>query len=236
MADITKLPRIYTDAPMSEGLPLELVDEQLHYLRNVMRSVAGQAIRVFNGRDGEFVARIERMDKRHMELTIENRIREHVAPRRRVHLLFPPIRKERFDWIIEKSVELGATDLHPVLTQNTDVRKINDERVIAQMTEATEQCERLNIPVLHKMLPLAEALQNWDAEIPLFAAIERMGIQPIPRDSEGDCGLLVGPPGGFTPEEKEELMACACVTPIALGKNILRTDTAVTAGLALLTL
>jgi 16S rRNA (uracil1498-N3)-methyltransferase len=236
MADITKSPRVYADAPMSEGLPLELGDGPLHYLRNVLRIAPGQAIRIFNGRDGEFIARIEKMDKRHLELTIENRIREQAGPRQNIHLLFTPIKKERFDWIIEKAVELGVSELHPVLTQNTDIRKINEDRIQAQIIEAAEQCERMTLPPLHVMENLEAKLKKWDADIPLFAAIERMGIQPLPRNPEGDCGLLVGPSGGFSAEEKEMLVACPFVTPVSLGKNILRTETAVAAGLSLLTL
>ncbi len=236
MVDLTKTIRVYTDQTLSEGLSLSLEGDIHHYLRNVMRSAAGQAVRIFNGQDGEFVARLERIDKRHIETTIENRIREQRNPPHKTHLLFAPIKKERLDWIIEKAVELGATDLHPVLTQNTDVRKINDERIMAQIIEATEQCERMDLPVLHKVEDLAEKLDSWPEKIPLLTAIERMGIEPVPRGMEGDCAILVGPSGGFTIEEKEEIVSHAFVRPVSLGKNILRTETAVAAALSILNL
>ncbi|HEU4838108.1 MAG TPA: 16S rRNA (uracil(1498)-N(3))-methyltransferase [Micavibrio sp.] len=236
MPDLTKTTRVYTDQPLGEGISLSLEGDVHHYLRNVMRVAAGQAVRIFNGRDGEFVARLEKIDKRQIETTLENRIREQKHPAHKLHLLFAPIKKERMDWIIEKAVELGATDLHPVLTQNTDMRKINAERIEAQIIEAAEQCERMDIPALHEIEDLRDKLERWPGEIPLLAAIERMGIESVPRGVDYDCGLLVGPSGGFTAEEKQELVSHGYVRPVSLGKNILRTETAAAAALAIITL
>ncbi len=236
MPDLTKTSRVYTDLPLGEGLGLSLEGDVHHYLRNVMRAAPGQAVRIFNGKDGEYVARLEKIEKRHIEVTIENRIREQRELPHRLHLLFAPIKKERMDWIIEKAVELGATDLHPVLTQNTDMRKINDERILAQIIEATEQCERMDLPQLHKVENLHDKLESWPEKIPMLAAIERMGIDPIPRGVDYDCALLVGPSGGFTLEEKEDIVSHSFVRPVSLGKNILRSETAVAAALSIISL
>lgn len=236
MADLTKTTRIYTAQELGEGHSLLLEGDVHHYLRNVMRVAAGQVVRIFNGRDGEFVARLEKIDKRHIETTIENRVREQRNPAHRLHLLFAPIKKERMDWIIEKAVELGATDIHPVLTQNTDMRKINDERIEAQIIEAAEQCERMDVPVLHKIENLHEKLESWPENIPVLAAIERMGIEPVPRGIDYDCALLIGPSGGFTADEKHDIVSHSFVKPVSLGKNILRTETAVAAALSIINL
>lgn len=236
MPDLTKTTRVYTNQSLGEGLSLSLEGDVHHYLRNVMRVAAGQAVRIFNGRDGEFVARIEKIDKRQIETTLENRVREQRHPAHKLHLLFAPIKKERMDWIIEKAVELGATDLHPVLTQNTDMRKINAERIEAQIIEAAEQCERMDIPTLREIEDLGDKLERWPGEIPLLAAIERMGIESVPRGVDYECGLLIGPSGGFTAEERQELVSRGFVRPVSLGKNILRSETAVAAALAIMTL
>lgn len=233
---MTKTTRVYTDQPLSEGGTLSLEGDVHHYLRNVMRVAPGQAVRIFNGRDGEYVARMEKIDKRHIETTIENKIREQRGREHKLHLIFAPIKKERMDFLIEKAVELGATDLHPVLTQNTDMRKINDERIMAQIIEATEQCERMDMPVLHKIENLHEKLESWPEGTTILAAIERMGIEPVPRGFEGACAVLVGPSGGFTAEEKEDIVSHAFVRPVSLGKNILRSETAVAAALSILTI
>lgn len=236
MADITKSPRVFIDTPLSEGIPLRLPEPALHYLRNVMRIAPGAAIRVFDGRHGEFVARMERLEKRHGEITVENRIREQPGVTRRIHLLVPPLKKERFDLVIEKAAELGATDIYPVLTQNTDVRKINDERIRAQIIEACEQCERLDIPSLHLPENLFAVLGRWSQDVPVYAALERMGTEVIPRGESSDAALLVGPAGGFTAEEKCDLVGLPFVHPVGLGHTILRSETAVIAGLSLLVL
>lgn len=236
MVDLTKTTRVYTDQTLQEGLGLSLEGDIHHYLRNVMRMLEGQVVRIFNGREGEFVGRLERIDKRHIEITIENKIREQQNARRRIHLLFAPLKKERMDFLVEKAVELGATDLHPVLTQNTDIRKLNDERIRAQIIEAAEQCERMEIPVLHAVGDLNDKLSEWSENTTMWAAIERMGVEPVPRGTEEDCALLVGPPGGFTADEKSDIVSHAFVHPITLGKNILRAETAAIAGLSLLAL
>ncbi len=236
MVDLTKTVRVFTTQNLGEGLSLSLDGDTHHYLRNVMRTVEGQPLRIFNGRDGEFVGRVERVEKKHIELTLENRVREQCNPTHKIHLLFTPLKKERMDFLIEKSVELGATDLHPVLTQNTDVRKINVDRFQAQMIDAMEQCERMDAPHLHPLEDILKKIASWPHNLPLMAAIERMGTEPIPRGLEKDCALLVGPPGGFTAEEKSDILAPDFVHAVSLGRNILRSETAAIAGLSLLKL
>lgn len=236
MTDLTKTSRVYTTGDLGEGHSLTLEGDTHHYLRNVMRVAEGQVVRVFNGRNGEFVGRIERVEKKHIELTIENRIREQQDPRHHIHLLFTPLKKERMDFLIEKAVELGVTDLHPVLTQNADIRKINDDRIRAQIIEAAEQCERMDVPTLHDLEDILPKMTKWPEELPVWAGIERMGVEPMPRGTEQDCAILIGPPGGFSAEEKSEIVGKTFTHAVALGKNILRSETAAIAALSLLRL
>jgi len=236
MPDLTKSPRVYTDQNLGEGFSLSLDGGVHHYIKNVMRIVPGNAVRIFNGRDGEFVGRIEQSGKKITECTLENRIREQRNARCKIHLLFAPIKKERMDFLIEKAVELGATDLHPVLTQNTDIRKINEERLHQQIIEATEQCERMDITALHPAQNLSDVLKKWPEQLSVYAAIERMGVESLPRGQACDSAVLVGPSGGFTEEEKAALVACPFVHPVSLGHNILRSETAAVAALSLMTI
>src|SRR5690606_14868363 len=135
--------------------------------------------------------------------------------------------------LVEKAVELGATDIHPVLTQNTDNRKVNEERITAQIIEAAEQCERLDIPDLHATQDLFKAVAGWNTNIPVQAALERYDAQPLSSAlPEGDLAFLIGPSGGFTEEEKNKLAALSFVRPITLGERILRSETAVAAALS----
>jgi 16S rRNA (uracil1498-N3)-methyltransferase len=227
MPDFHKLPRLYVQNALSEGHGLSLEGNHHHYLKNVMRTMEGDALRLFNGMDGEFIGRIERTGKKSVELTIENCLRKQPALKRRLHLLFPPLKKERLDFLVEKSVELGATDFHPVLTKNTDVRKINEERIKAQIIEAAEQCERLDIPALHGLQNLPETLSGWNGNVPVLAALERFDAPPVKNISlTGDAAFLIGPAGGFTEEEKDSLSKNPAIRPVSLGENILRSETA----------
>lgn len=237
MQDFTRTPRVFIEQALSEGLSLELTDGVQHYLKNVMRVLPGDAVRLFNGRDGEYVGRIEGAGKKAISVTVENKLRAQKKPLRKVHLLFAPIKKERMDWLVEKAVELGATDLHIALTHNTDIRKINEDRIRAQIVEAAEQCERLDVPVLHPPGDLYKIMALWDKTVPVFAALERFDAAPL-RDQAvpGDCAVLIGPSGGFTDDEKGKLSALTFIKPVSLGGNILRSETAVAAALSYLTL
>lgn len=226
--DLLKAPRLYVTAGLTEGSNIILPETQGHYLKNVMRLSAGDDVRIFNGRDGEWHARVEMLDKKKSSLTPVSQVRAQSASRRPIHLLFAPIKKARLDWLIEKTVELGVTDLHPVISQQTDVRQMNQERTEAQIIEAAEQCERLDIPHLHELAPLKSKLGNWSGDIPLFVAMERAGA-PLLKDvlpATGSVAFLIGPEGGFSAEEREWPGNLPFLKPVSLGPDILRSETA----------
>lgn len=240
MADHTLIhaPRLYLDAGLVQGADIPLSAPHAHYLRNVVRCDAGDSLRLFNPSDGEWAATLLFPDKKSVSVRIGGRLRPPVTEARRVHLFFAPIRKERMDFLVEKSVELGATDLHPVLTHRTGVRQINADRMRQQMIEAAEQCERLDIPALHPLCPLKDVLRIFAAEgfgrdATLYAALERHdGAVPISSGSgQEDIFYLVGPEGGFDDEEKEELSRLSFMRPVSLGERILRAETAALYGL-----
>lgn len=200
-----------------------------------MRRPDGAKLRVFNGRDGEWGGSLTYDGKKDSRLTLDVQIRPQGVRTPLLHLIFAPIKKDRMDFMIEKAVELGASALHPVLTQYTTVRDINPDRVTRQMQEAAEQSERLDVPELHKLAPLRDFARSWDASIPVFAALERfdaplIGRQPPPAES----GLLIGPEGGWSDEERDMLLALPFIRPASLGDQILRSETAALFGLSLL--
>ncbi len=237
MANITKTPRLYTDAPLSAGQAMMLDGNPHHYLRNVMRANAGETLRLFNGRDGEFTAQITTVDKKTTSINIQNQLKPQPEDAPRRILVFSPLKKERMDFLIEKSVELGVTDLQPVTMQHSDIRQINEDRLNAQIVEAAEQCERLTLPALRPITDLMSCIRAWDKSIPLFAAMERMDALALSAQNKtGGCGLLIGPAGGFSEEEKAFVLAQTHVRCVSLGENILRAETAAIAGLSVLTL
>lgn len=235
MNDFYKLPRLFTESPLNVGADLIVSESAHHYLKNVMRLDIKSELRFFNGRDGEFVGVITEYDKKRTVVNIQKQIATQRTLTRRIHLLFAPIKKERMEWLIEKAVELGATDLHPILTQNTDLRKINDEKISLQIIEAAEQCERMDIPALHPVSDLWKTIPTLNG-VSILAAIERLDAKPIRAaiPPSGDIAILIGPAGGFTSEEKERLAKTAGIVPVSLGDNILRAETAAIAALSAL--
>ncbi len=225
MDPTTKAPRLYTPANLVSGGHAVLDEGQAHYLKNVLRRGPGDILRLFNGQDGEFLGRIAAIGKKNAEIELETLLRPQLPLKRRVHLFFAPIKKNRMDFLIEKAVELGVTDLHPIVTRYTEVRALKEDRLQAQIIEAAEQCERLDLPVLQPVIDMFAAVKHYNGDI--LACIER-GDHPAPQAQRmaGDVAGLIGPEGGFTLEEIERLSAQENIKFVSLGDNILRAETA----------
>lgn len=226
-----KLPRLFTQNPLEAQNRIELTSAQAHYLHNVMRRKTDDHIRLFNGRDGEWLATIGDISKKSAAVLLNEQLLEQPTDSRRVHLAFAPIKKHRQDWLIEKAVELGATDFHPILTQNTEIRKIKEERVRQQIFEAAEQCERLEIPRLHEMRKLDQFLVDVPKDQRILSCIERCEYTKEIKASPESVTVLIGPEGGFTAEEKEALVEKTI--PVTLGDTVLRCETAAVKALIL---
>lgn len=227
--------RLYVTDALSAGGSVALADDQAHYLRHVLRLEAGQAVALFNGRDGEWRAVITEAGKKACRLSIETQLRpqEQVAD---VWLCFAPIKQGRIEMIIEKATELGAGRLLPVITRRVQMQKVNAERLTAHAREAAEQCERLDVPEVAEAVTLEKLLASWPQERCLFVCAERSDAPALIAAAEGNgpCALLVGPEGGFAPEELERLKSLPQVVPVSLGSRILRAETAAIAALAIL--
>ena len=227
--------RLYVEAPLGAGESLELPKAQAHYLGTVLRKREGEAVRIFNGQDGEWRAEISAMSKRSATLQIIERLR---APKAcpDIILCFAPIKKHRTSFIIEKAAELGASALMPVITARTQFPKLNLEKARLQAIEAAEQTERLDAPVIHPLQKLDALLTGWDNSRTLIFADEagdgKAALTAL-KNIKAPSAILIGPEGGFTPQERETLSAQDFVTPVSLGPRILRTDTAALSLLAL---
>lgn len=228
-----KFPRLYVPADLAAGVTVPLADTQAHYLRTVMRRAEGDSVRIFNGRNGEWLGSLAPIGKRDAAAVLDRQLRIQSSRKRRVHLLFTPLKKDRLDTLIEKAVELDATDLHPVISDRTEIREIKPEKLMAQIMEAAEQCERLDLPVLHPLAKLDKTLAAW-TNGPVFAGLERSDARRL-SDAlvpDGDCAALVGPAGGWTDGERDILGTSTVVVPVSLGGNVLRSETAVAVMLA----
>lgn len=225
--DLYKYPRLYVETDLSGDLPLS--DAHAHYLRHVLRMEDGEMVRFFNGSDGEWIAKLEFQGKRDAVAKLLKQVKPQPKRTRRVHLFFAPLKKDRLEDLINAAVQLDVTDLHPIISDRTEVREIKDDKTNAHIIEAAEQCERLDLPTLHPIQKLDRVLVNLN--MPMFAGLERADVKPL-RDAlvpAGDCAALVGPVGGWTDTERTLLSDTPNVTPVSLGPNVLRSETAVAA-------
>ncbi|WP_298914133.1 16S rRNA (uracil(1498)-N(3))-methyltransferase [uncultured Algimonas sp.] len=216
------LPRLYLDRALSGDI--ELSREQAHYFGGVLRKSLGDRVRLFNAGDGEWAAEIVQKGRKAMRLTVTEQLR---APQRvpDIRLLFAPLRKHRTTIVLEKATELGVRTLQPVITHHTQFPAFNVERAEAQIVEAAEQTERLDLPVVRAPVPLEDALSGTRTVV--FA-----------DESGGDCvvgavsridlpvDILIGPEGGFSADERAQIRARLDTVPVSLGPRILRADTA----------
>jgi 16S rRNA (uracil1498-N3)-methyltransferase len=228
-------PRLYLDAPLSAGLEIEAEPGQAHHLGAVLRRGAGDAVLVFNARDGEWAGRIASLKKDRCRIALETQNRAP-APEPDLRLMVAALKRDAMEWLVEKATELGVAAIHPVLTRRSVADRVNQARLAAIARGAAEQCERLSLPVIHAAMPLHAVLGSWDGT-PIFMAAERSGADPLPNALAGQrlpLGLLIGPEGGFDRAELDAARSYPFVKTIGLGPRILRAETAAVTGLAIL--
>lgn len=244
-AAASSTPRLYAPSQaLAASAALTLKDEQRHYLLSVMRLKPGSEIMVFNGVDGEWLASVEELDRKRCALRVVEQTRPQpgaAAAAREPTLLFGVLKGQRLPTLIEKCTELGVGTLQPVVTNHCAARKLNAPRLQAIAVEAAEQSGRLTVPTVQEPLPsLASALSSWDEAAPLYVCDERRDAPPLSAvhaaapSTDAAPGLLIGPEGGFSVEEFEELDRFDFVTRVSLGQNILRAETAALAACAIL--
>lgn len=229
-------PRLYVDADLDPGGTIPLAREQANYLVNVMRRSTGDLVLVFNGRDGEWRARIEIAGKRQASLVLENQARAQSGGPD-LHYLFAPLKRSRLDYMVQKATELGVARLQPVLTRHTIAERVNGERMRANVIEAAEQCGILRIPAVAAPERLDRVLASWDATRRLIFCDEGAPIADpvvaLRAVAPGPLAVLIGPEGGFAPEERDTLIGLPFVVRLAMGPRIMRADTAAVAALTL---
>lgn len=228
--------RLFVDAPLAEGARIEATPEQFHYLSHILRLKEGQSAALFNGRDGEWRARLAASGRKAFVFELEARLRgQKNAPD--IWLAFAPVKNEKIDYTVKRATELGVSRLLPVMTRRTIVSRVNTERLLANAVEAAEQSGRMDVPALEEPQPLPALLDAWTAGRRLFFCDESGGgealREALPRFERGAaCGVLIGPEGGFTGEEQALIRRRNETSALSLGPRILRAETAALAALA----
>jgi 16S rRNA (uracil1498-N3)-methyltransferase len=241
-------PRLYVDQALAVQAEIALGRSQAHYLQNVLRLKPGDPVLVFNGRDGEWRAALSAAGKRPL-LTLTEQARAQTTALD-LHYLFAPLKHERLDYMVQKAVEMGVSRLQPVLTQHSQVRRVNVERMRANAIEAAEQCGILTLPDIAQPSTFGRSIAarkpdrllvfcDEHAEVAdpvsaLLAARPRpSALLPLSAVEPPPLAVLVGPEGGFSEEERAALLTLPNIVRLALGPRILRADTAAVAALAL---
>jgi 16S rRNA (uracil1498-N3)-methyltransferase len=229
-------PRLFVDDDLLEGGTIALDKPRHNYLSNVLRMRAGDRVLVFNGRDGEFSARLALEGKR-AALSVETLTRRQ-EPRPALRWLFAPLKHARLDYMVQKAVELGVGAIEPVITRRTQVSRVNIDRMRANVVEAAEQCGILAIPEVLPEVALDRRLAGAGEDGWLVFCDEDAPISdPLAALSAVDPGpvmLLIGPEGGFDDGERAALLHRPRTIRLALGPRILRADTAAVAALSLI--
>ena len=235
-----RTPRLYVDAPLADAASVPLDSAQANYLGNVLRLGPGATVLVFNGRDGEWRARLENSGKRRLFLTVTGLARGQTEPAD-LHYLFAPLKHARLDYMVQKAVEMGAARLAPVMTRHAQVGRVNLDRMRANAIEAAEQCGILTLPEILEPAPFDRELASRDGSRLLVFCDEAAEVRdPVAAltarrspDGPTPVDVLVGPEGGFADDERKALAALPNVLRLSLGPRILRADTAAVAALAL---
>lgn len=230
-----KLQRLHCDSPLAENLRVTTSAEQAHYLLRVLRMRDGDEILVFNGCDGEWRSTL-RLDGRKKALLHPVRCERPQTQPPDLVFCFAPLKTGRLDYLVQKAVEMGAGTIQPVITHHTQTAKFGEKRLRANIIEAAEQCGVLSVPELKAALKFEAFLDTWDENRQLIFCDETCEddnpVDRLNQAGKGTIGLLIGPEGGFSDEERRRLRALPFATAISLGPRTLRADTAAVAALA----
>jgi 16S rRNA (uracil1498-N3)-methyltransferase len=236
-----RIPRIFTDQPLSSGANLALTGSAARHLSSALRMSVGQEITLFNGRGGEFAATLTSTAKSQVDVSIGDcREIDRESPLR-LHLAIAVSRGERMDWIVQKATELGVTEITPLFSERTEV-KLNGDRLEKKLRHwqqvsisACEQCQRNIVPIINNALTLDQWLSQADGDSEQLKLVlhHRSDKTLAQHQTPKSVCLLVGPEGGLSDNEISRAMGKGFAA-LTLGPRVMRTETAPLAAISIM--
>ena len=215
--------RLYFKGNLSENLSSNLDKFQSHYIAKVMRIKEGENFSLFNS-NGEWQAKIVAIKKNIIKFIIVKKLK-HIENENEIWLAFTPIKFNYLNFMIQKATELGVTKFIPILTDRTNVRQINKDRILKIIIEASEQSNRIKLPKLEKLIKFEEFLKFYKDTNIIFGDLNSANDQLKIVNKNPLC-VLVGPEGDFSEEERKNILNFKNIKPLKINKNILRAETA----------
>ncbi len=228
--------RLFVPASLAAGQLVPVPTESLNYLLNVLRLRTGAGVHIFNGQDGEFFAVLQLAGKRSAHFEVLKRLREQ-SRQPNLDYCFAPIKQARLDYMVQKATEMGVGCIRPIITSYTQIRKVNMDRLRANIIEAAEQCGVLAVPELFPPVSLPAFLETSSGQT-LFVFCDEKAETANPFNSlsghvASHVSLIIGPEGGFDEVERQLILSAPNVVRLSLGPRILRADTAAVAALTI---
>lgn len=227
--------RYYINDALNINQELQLNEMAAYHFTKVLRGKSQDYIRVFNEKYGEFTAKIVSITKQQVTIQILEQYKEYILPKQHIHLAFAPLKKDATDIVLEKATELGVQEISFVITERTTNKPINPTKGVLKVINATQQCERLDIPKINPSITLTKFIANYNT--PIFWLNEKRISQTFNQHLQATWVdnpiFLIGPEGGFTDAEYTLLSHTKNIYPVHFKGNILRAETACLASLIL---
>lgn len=230
-----RLHRFYIDQIIGHNTHLTTsLETLLHQWMKVFRLREGDEIVIFDGTGVEFHARFTELHKAKAVLEIIGEAKNAYVPTKEVYLFAAIIKKDNFEWIVEKATEIGVSHIVPLLCERTEKKDVNHERITKIAVEAAEQSGRGTVPHIYKPVTLIDSLNIFKDVESVVCDFNGETFQSAVAHKDR-VGIYIGPEGGWSDAERE-LFVSQNVKSVSLGEQVLRAETAAISACALLLL
>ncbi len=226
--------RLFFPESLSVNFNSKLEKSQSHYLTKVVRLNLGENFLLFNEK-GEWMCKINQISKGLVEFQVIEKVRQE-ENQKEIWLAFSPIKSNYFNFMIQKSTELGVTKFIPVVSDRTVVRKINIERLNKIIIESCEQSNRIVIPIVEKLISLSDFLNKYKELDIVFGDLnsDNSNLNTKKFNLKKPVCLLIGPEGDYTEQERLKINKLKYIQNLKINKNILRSETAAISALSII--